>query len=313
MHRAAAGFAIFAIVALGMSTTSARKNSVSYGDPKFGVVTSILLPQHGAKVSELGTGSVRLNFYWWLLEPAQDAYDWGAVDSWLNEAQARGLSVFASMSGTPAWAGPCEACMPYQILDWYDFVWQVIKHIQVNYPSLDIVFGVWNEPNLGNFLNDDSQGTKYRQLFQYADAARDDANPSAILGGPETSHHAVGTYYNVVMQDIVQHMNPSDKVTVHWYPDQGYLPGYMSFGVEPYSYGRDIWLTETGYASCSDSTQRTHITNILNDFYSTSVASWRKTFIYVLQTGLSCDESIVRGDWTNRQAFDFYKAWISTH
>lgn len=280
---------------------------------KFGMVTSVLDPSHGGKMTELGAGYVRLNFYWWLIEPAQDDYRWGDVDRWLSEAATRNLKVFASLTETAPWAGPCQFCMPYQILDWYDFVWQVIKHAQVNFPGLDIVFGIWNEPNL-HFLDDDAFASQYKLLFQYADLARDDANPGARLAGPETSHHAVfdNNYFAWAMDRIQPYLNLSDKITVHWYPDGGNLSGYMS-QVNSYSEGQEVWLTETGYSTCNDSEQTMWISHIMNTFETTSAAFWTKTLVYVLYNGQSCTEAVVRPDWTNRQAFDWYRDWIATH
>lgn len=179
----------FYVLVVGLCIPS----SVLAQNDRFGVVTSGLDPDHGAKVTELGAGSVRLDFFWSDVEPSQDNYQWTDVDRFMQEARNRNLKIFVSLSMTPSWAGPCESCMPYNLGDWYDFVWRVIHRYTVlnNY---NVVFGVWNEPNL-HFLDDDAYASQYKLLFEYADAARDSVNPGARLAGPETSHHAIGGFF----------------------------------------------------------------------------------------------------------------------
>lgn len=301
------------LLAFGFTPVGHPVTEAQAPKPRYGVVTSILTPQHGAKVTELGAGSVRLNFYWRLIEPSQDDYNWAEVDQWLSQAQSRNLSVFASLTEAPPWAAASPYFMPYSILDWHEFVYRVLEHVKNNFPTIDIVFGVWNEPNLG-FLNDDSQATNYKVLFEYANQARNVIYPSARLAGPETSHHAVAdnSYFDHAMNKILPYMGINDKITVHWYPNNDIgLSGYMGVA-NGRSQGQDVWLTEVGNATCNDGAQASTLNTVMNIFQPPTGA-WKKTFIYVLHTGSACDESIVRGDWTNRQAFTAYKDWIATH
>src|SRR5262245_51618991 len=53
---------------------------------------------------ELGTGWVRIDFAWDVAEPQNGVYDWAPFDAVIDEANTRGLEVYASIGGTPAWA-----------------------------------------------------------------------------------------------------------------------------------------------------------------------------------------------------------------
>ncbi len=77
--------------------------------------------------------------------------------------------------------------------------------------------------------------------------------------------------------------------------------------------GREIWLSEIGRAACWDSFQAQEVNLFANTFATTPWSNWTRMMLYVLYTGQSCDESIVRPDWSNRLAFDAYRDWITTH
>lgn len=286
---------------------------------KFGIVTNVFDAPHATKVSSLGTGWVRLGFDWWNIERSQDSYDWSFTDRWVHDVTSQGKRVYATLAYTPQWAGPawtgdCVAghCMPNALGDWYDFVWQVLNHFR-GYGD-QIVFGIWNEPDL-QFLNDDSQATKYALLFQYAAMARDNVNPAARLAGPETSQTAIfnNSYFRWAMTKIMPFMHANDVITVHFYPNSSQsLSGYMG-NVNLSSNGQEVWLTELGHATCTDFIQRSVIESAMNTFVTTSWAHWTKSFVYVLQDGSNCSDAIVRADWSEREAFTWYKSFIASH
>lgn len=282
-------------------------------NPRYGIVTSVFDENHAVYTSELGTGSVRIGIPWFMVEPQQDQFDWGNADRWINEATNRGLEILAGMGYTPQWAGPAWTgecvdghCMPYNINDWYDFVYQVINRYR-GYSN--ITFEVWNEPNQ-EFLNDDGVATQYALLFEYADRARDAANSSARLSGPETSHHAYfDGYLNSALSKIGPYLAPQDVVTVHWYDDGPNLFTYMSDVISGAS-GHDVWLTETGKATCDDTVQSNWVRDLMWNFDAWGLTRWTRTFLYVLQDGGSCTETIMRPNWTKREAFTWYRNYV---
>jgi hypothetical protein len=284
-------------------------------NPTYGVVTNWLGGNLGPKMTELGAGSVRLSFFWDHLQPTQGVPpDWTGPSAWVAEARSRGLQMFISLGpGVPAWAQPypgCGSTCPPQLPYWYDFVASALA--QPQFHGSDIVWGIWNEPDLGTFLQDDSYGTVYTWLFQYADAARNTVNPSARFGGPETSYNAHSSgYFPNVMSNLAPYLRASDVVTVHYYPEAPFSLAMQLSNVNYYAGGREIWVTEAGQSTCNDSYQSSSISNnILNQF----AGGWAsKLFIFVLWTDTTCDESLVRPDWTNRPAFSTYQSWIASH
>jgi hypothetical protein len=273
----------------------------------YGVVTQILGKEHGDMVAELGVGSVRLDFNWDEIEAQPGRLDWRALDDRISEARAQNLEVLATMAYTPAWAGPARNRLPDDLADWQNFVRACMRRYGEH-----VVYGVWNEPNLDQFLEDDDSGGQYQKLWNAAHEARLEVDGNLSLAGPETSHHAMKRYYQRVMDAMNGRgqMLGHDKVTVHWYPDGPRLGGYMK-KVRGKAGGREVWLSETGVGTCDDQRQVDRYDAILTEFVRSGRTWWTKVFFYVLHNGESCSEAIVRPDWAPRPAFDHYRQFIA--
>jgi hypothetical protein len=200
--------------------------------------------------------------------------------------------------------------MPDRNGPWQSFVYRVIADIHARYPDLEVVYGIWNEPNLtgprGFFMGTDAD---YATLFSLADIARRTANPSARLAGPELSAGGFDPYgyLDSVMTRLQPYLRPSDVITVHWYPGQGSLSDWMNAAAVR-SHGQEVWLTETGAHTCSDIDQRSSIDLILNTFdYGSPSPRWTKVFVYYLWDAYTdCSANLVRTDGSNRPAFVDY-------
>jgi hypothetical protein len=176
----------------------------------------------------------------------------------------------------------------------------------------DIVYGIWNEPNVDKFLIDDDSGTNYKALWNAAHDARVAVGRNYSLGGPETSHHAIDKYFKSVMDYMVAggEMYEHDKVTVHWYPDGPRLGRYMN-KVRARAGTREVWLTETGAKTCDDGHQAERYDYMLKQFVKSGRTWWTKVFFYVLHSDEGCSEAIVRPDWAKRTAFEHYRRFIA--
>jgi hypothetical protein len=251
--------------------------------PDYGVVTSVQfldgLPL--LRMQDLGVGIVRVDIGWGLVEATQGRYDFSQIQTWVDEAHNAKLQIYASLGGPPLWAAPCSGCMPYDLFQWYDYVYHVITRFK--YLGSDITFGIWNEPNLGEFLNPPDPNA-YGDLFDYADMARRDANPSARLGGPETEFGALASgWLASALTRMTPRLAPQDVITVHWYP------GTRSPDLQPYMNGvlaavgtRETWLTETGKIATDDAAQAAGILDIVQTFNRRPSSQWAKLFIYRL-------------------------------
>lgn len=274
----------------------------------YGVVTQIWSPQHAAWTAQLGTGWVRLDFNWFEIEPARGQYDWTTLDGRVADAASYGLGIYASLAYTPAWAGPCEHCMPNDVGDWRQFVEEVMRRYR-RYP---IVYGIWNEPNL-QFLNDAPDGSGYVTLFERAHMARLAANAGAILAGPETSHHAQPEYLQAVLARILPVMQPADVVAVHYYPDAPTDVGSYMAGVERIAAGHQVWLTETGMGTCDEGMQSAFYSTVLDAFVQRGRTWWPRVFFYVLYDAAECSGALVRPDGSFKPSFITYRDFIGAH
>src|SRR5262245_34204324 len=121
-------------ILLGLASSAMAQNG------RYGMVTSVLDASHADKTLELGAGYVRLDFYWHAIQPCSTCQNWEPIDRYLAEAAARGLKVYASLSGTPGWAngGRPIHVAPTDRAAWRAFVRTAIERYNHRY---DIVFG----------------------------------------------------------------------------------------------------------------------------------------------------------------------------
>jgi hypothetical protein len=201
--------------------------------------------------------------------------------------------------------------MPDDLSDWYNFVYRTISQTRASYPDVEIVFGVWNEPNLGGpkgFFQGSAQD--YGLLFQYASLARDAASPAARMAAAEMSVGGSGPliFLDTVMKQIASSLQDRDLVTFHWYPGQGSLPDWVT-QIASVARGHDIWLTETGNNTCSDLDQRSTIDYVINTFdFQNPSPEWTKVFVFYLWDAYTnCAANLVRTDGSNRPAYLDYR------
>lgn len=289
----------------------------THKDPRYGVVSPFFDQQHTDAVNDLGAGSARFTLYWGPTNPAPGVFDWGFFDQHLDYAVGQlGLQVYVTVGElTPAWAGACSTCPPTYLADWENYFEAVIRHALDRYPNARIVFGVWNEPNLGIFFQDDAFASYYALLFEGADRARDRVSPNIRIGGPETSHHANGNaYFIYAMEKIKPMMHPGDVVTVHYYPDSpSSITSYMT-SIAGAAAPHRVWLTETGGVdTCNDLTNWSGLSNMLTAFDSGSIPNWQKVFVYHLRTNSTCGFTLINPNWTKRYAYHSLAAYYNNH
>ena len=110
------------------------------------------------------------------------------------------------------------------------------------------------------------------------------------------------------MTRLQPYLRPSDVITVHWYPGQGSLTDWIAAAAAR-SRGQEVWLTETGANTCSDTDQRRWIDFIVNTFdHDSPSPRWTRMFWYYLWDAYTnCAANLVRMDGSNRPAFIDYR------
>ena len=301
---------LFAAIALSAVASSAFAQDLHYG-----MNTRALTAPMADKMTELGAGVVRLAFGWDVIEPnCKGCYAWERTDAWRDEAKRTHRAIFASLAYAPAWAngGQPYRYPPLNYQDWYDFVFATASR----YRDDIVLWGVWNEPNLDEYLQG-ADPRVYRSLVITARAAILAANPRATVLGPDVSWHGVKDgWFAAVMNDFGDLF---DIVTIHWYADGPELAVMMDQLVRPVSLGRNVWMTEVGMKPCAsffgEAGQASLYQRVLSAFQQRR--SWWTGVIfydlYELPSGRDCGTAITRADWSNRPAFQLYQAFIQAH
>jgi hypothetical protein len=288
---------------------------VAAQDLHYGMNTRVLTAPMADKMAELGAGVVRLAYGWDVIEPGcKGCFDWSTTDAWRDEAKRTHRAIFASLAYAPAWAngGQPYRYPPLNYQDWYDFVFATVSR----YRDDIFLWGVWNEPNLDQYL----QGTDprvYRSLVITARAAILAADPLATVLGPDVSFHGVTDgWFAAVMEDFGDLF---DVVTVHWYADGPDLALMMDQLVRPVSLGKPVWMTEVGMKPCGslfgEAGQALLYDRVLKAFEPRR-SWWTGVLFYDLYeppVGRDCGTAITRADWSNRAAFLVYQAFIRAH
>jgi Glycosyl hydrolase catalytic core len=267
------------------------------------------------KMTELGAGIVRVVYGWDVIEPnCKGCFNWSFTDAWRDEARRTKRAIFGTLGYTPRWAngGAPFNTSPLNDQDWYDFVYATVNRYQD-----DVFFwGIWNEPNLDSYLrNRDLQA--YERLARTAESAIHAANPSALVLGPDVSHHAIESgWYAAAMRAFGSLF---DIVTVHWYVDGPPLEGFMDEGVRPWAMRKDVWLTEVGMTPCQtnlgEAGQALFYQRVLRAFERRR-GWWTGVLFYDLHdlpNPLNCGAAITRPDWSNRPAFSLYQAFMKAY
>lgn len=212
-----------------------------------------------AKARAAGIGWIRIDVDWSVIEASKGKFSFGEVDRVVNYAAANGLSVYASIGSTPAWANSRkDRTYPAgNVKDWKSFVTRTVNR----YKSKVKYWGIWNEPNLKLFfaLGKDKF---VQQVFLPGIQAVRAADPAAFIVGPELSHKTeTGSEWYFWLKYILEKAGGHlDVISHHIYEDLGvyylfelleegdkFIPAVKQIIEESGQGGKPFWITETGW------------------------------------------------------------------
>jgi polysaccharide biosynthesis protein PslG len=291
------------------------------------------------EVRGAGIGWVRIDVVWSDVETAPGVFDWSVYDALAAAAEARGLTVYATLAYTPAWAthGAPTTGVPDNPGTWADFCARAAQR----YASSIRYWGLWNEPNLSKFWSGTRQQYIDDILIPGADAIHG-ASAAAKVGGPELAHVSSSQWYYWLRDSLNQAASHLDFVTHHVYDSDGSgavtnrLTGSTPFGGNPELWtiidpsvkevlqntgwwGRPFWLTETGWQSgeVSEGTQAAYYTGLLNDWFTGQPGQgWvGQLFFYEIEDppGSPSTWGILRADGSRKPAYVAYENFITSH
>jgi hypothetical protein len=250
------------------------------------------------EITAAGIGWIRIDFVWALVELDRDEFDWRRYDRLIDDTEARGLRVFATLQGTPQWAtsGSLFSGVPDDPRDWQDFCYRAASR----YRGRIHAWGMWNEPNLGRFW----QGTRSEYIEEIlipgAHGVRA-ADPDVTIVAADLAHLSSGDWDDWLEQIVRDAGSVIDVVAHHVYPSgSGHwevtedLDEDGSWPWDPPSvrevlggngwFDRPFWLTETGLQSddYGEATQAGFYTGLLGDWYgATRTRGWvARLFFY---------------------------------
>jgi hypothetical protein len=160
-----------------------------------------------------GVNTVRVMIPWAGIEPTKGTYNWTRVDTIVNAANARGMSVLGMVNSTPQWAAqagqPALSGPPASNAVFADFT----KRVATRYTGKISAYEVWNEQNATVFWSTGADPAAYTAMLKAVYPAIKAADPNAtiLVGGLSPLPHAQGM------------MNPVD-----------YLKGMYTAGAKGY-------------------------------------------------------------------------------
>lgn len=176
------------------------------------------------RIQDFNASVVRTTVYWSRTAPRRpanpsnpfdSAYRFDDLDEFVRNAATRGIAVMLTIWGTPGWAngGKSANVAPTRVQDLTNFARAVANRYNGRHLGLPAVqfYGVWNEPNLGLFLNPqyDKKGKPvspfiYARLYRAAYAGIKAGNPAALIGIGETSPRGrLGPLHDGAVQDTL--------------------------------------------------------------------------------------------------------------
>lgn len=269
-----------------------------------------------------GVNSVRIMIPWAGIEKTQSTYDWTAVDTVVNAANARGMAVVGLVNATPQWAAkpgtPALSGPPASNAVYADFA----RRVAMRYRGKISAYEVWNEPNATVFWSTGPDPAGYTQLLKAAYPAIKAGDPNAIVLGGALSpvKHPSGSMTAV---DFLRGMYANgakgsfDALSYHPYGAIKFSKGAYTRDAALYQFTRMrqlmvangdskklIWATEYGVETAwyTDAQQADYIKDMLTKWRLYTYAG--PAFIYTTRDGPinAGTYGVWRQDWTARPA-----------
>jgi hypothetical protein len=222
-----------------------------------------------AAITDIGAGSVRLEFRWYEGEPRQDDYDTSTLDKWdraMDVAEASGAEIIAMVHRAPKWASGQSTTYgtPQNVADYANFM----RFLAERYRGRVAAWEIWNEQNSERFWPTGPDAAEYVQLLRAAYPAVKQADPSALVafgGLAYSDFYYVSQAYKAGAKgwfDVMTTHPYSDQFAPNavWYAAPGLIAmksftAYREVRKRMLGYGDDkpIWFTEFGWSTSTTS------------------------------------------------------------
>jgi hypothetical protein len=247
------------LAAIPQGDAAAQLTAVTISPQPYGINVHLAQNETLAKVKAAGIAWIRIDIDWSVIEASKGRFTFTEVDRVVNYASANGLSIYASIAFTPAWANNKKGrnFPANNVADWKSFVTRTIARYknQIKY------WGIWNEPNLKVFFAL-GKDIFVQQILLPAGQAIRAADPAAFIVGPDLSHKtAPGSEWYFWMKYILDNAGGNlDIISHHIYEDLGvyymyelleegdkFIPSVKAIIEESGQGNKPFWITETGW------------------------------------------------------------------
>jgi len=231
---------------------------------------------HLTKAQATGAKVVRKGIYWENNEPTPGHYDWSQADQWINDMDAKGFKmVIVLVWNNRDYEPTYKRAITTQA--GRDAFANYAATVVDRYKDKDIIWEIWNEPNLnsfwyqdGNPSNTDQMADEYTELVKDAVPAMKAADPNCKIAVGSISAlwtKSFDWFERCVDQGILT--ADIDYISVHPYgfrwPELAYRDGYpvirqmldsnggQDIGIINSEVGySDLWLAERGFTDTED-------------------------------------------------------------
>jgi hypothetical protein len=205
-------------------------------------------------VESAGSKLVRLPMMWWEVETRSGQYDFSSYDPIMESFRKQGIRpVICLAFGNPLYGDSWSVRGPNAIAAFANFAQAAAARYRAN----DVIWEIWNEPNLASFWRPQGSDIEYMALLRATVPAIRQADPTALVIGPalaNTTTPFLAACIRAGLLDLV------DGVSVHPYQAKLYpealandlhtLSGWIQ-RYKPADRTIPILFTEWGYSSAS--------------------------------------------------------------
>ncbi len=232
-------------------------------------------------IKSMGATNVPANFAWIDIEPKPGEYNWDYVDHQVDEANRRGLEVFAYTGLTPDWALPPEAPnepgIGYRFPpdDVYaDHFERFFETLARRYRGRVRYYEFWNEPNGCSWINDNCSNGHMAHTYVpwlqrwYEAMKRGDPDCVLAVGGLDYNSGVAEGYRYI--EDIYTHGGGEffDAVAIHPYGDPLHWKAIHDTYDVLVRHGdghKKLWLNEYGWNTTDEGAKARWLTEVLTE------------------------------------------------